>query len=187
VVGVDQHAFYVPEKPLRQYSTFFDTALKKEWQEGKTKEVYMPEDDHDVFNIYLHWLLLGTFPCKDPDTASDPKGFIMLAKIYCLAEKLIDPRCQNAVLDTMVLCHQKERWCPAQTTATTIYEGTPRGSPARKLLVDMHLLRGRKDFLFDEPAHNNHEFLYDLAVAFLNQKSGDKRPELQELNTGVVR
>jgi hypothetical protein len=62
--------------------------------------------------------------------------FVQLARAYVLGEKLIDAKFKNAIIDTFVAVGAKTRYNPIGECVDILYEGTPEGSPARKMVVD---------------------------------------------------
>jgi hypothetical protein len=55
-------------------------------------------------------------------------------------------------------------WYPTKQWVDQAYNGTPEGSPIRRLLVDMHMNHGREDWL---DGKKNVDFLADLAGCLL--------------------
>ena len=63
-VGEDDEmkTFFVHHGLLTQNSSFFTTALKSPWKEAQEQIVELPEDDTDVFELYLQWLYQHKLP-----------------------------------------------------------------------------------------------------------------------------
>jgi hypothetical protein len=74
----------------------------------------------------------------------------MLLKMYCLAEKLIDTRCQNNIINAVVQITRMDNRFPSYINVKVLYDGTPRDSPACKLVVDMYLRSGDTSWLPDD-------------------------------------
>lgn len=51
--------FHIHEEVLRSSSAFFDTALRKQWAEGTSGRVDLPDVDAKAFGIYTEWLYTG--------------------------------------------------------------------------------------------------------------------------------
>jgi hypothetical protein len=62
--------------------------------------------------------------------------FVELARAYVLGEKPIDVKFKNAIIDTFVAVGTAMGYNPIGERVDILYEGTPEGSPARKLVVD---------------------------------------------------
>ena len=127
--------FYVHQKLVcnssgyfRNISKSFDSALSNMWV------VTLPNVEAKTFRAYLHWLYTGNV-----DPISMEKGYTLdLARDYVLGEKIIDPEFQNVSLDRIIQCRETRKECPGHRAVSVIYEGTPKGSPARRLMVDFH-------------------------------------------------
>ncbi|KAK5739077.1 hypothetical protein LTR17_005597 [Elasticomyces elasticus] len=193
VVGPEKSIFYVHEKLLRARSAFFEAALNKEWKEGQDKKVELPEDDASTFGRYIHYLYSGKLAVTQEGTT----GNDLLAWLYVLGEKLIDPAFQDRVIDAIIAGTREgvaddkgvfQRWYPVTEVVDTIYKATPKDSPARRLMVDMHVLKGKATWIeTEQPECNNLEFLVDLAVAMFEKRvvSEQARPEHKLLDSGV--
>lgn len=48
--------FSVHENLIRSSSAFFDAATRGVWKESAARQVLLPEDDPEIFELYLHWL-----------------------------------------------------------------------------------------------------------------------------------
>jgi hypothetical protein len=166
VVGTNGNTYPVHESLICASSNFFQTARKPEWSAGNPGVVDLSDEMPDIFEVYLHWLYFKTFPTIQDQ---DPE-YMELGQCYVLGEKLLDVKFKNAVIDAMsdVLENQPEDdvFIPGPLTIETVYEGTPKGSPARALLVDMWAVKagkfGKADLDECPP-----EFAIDLAKEFL--------------------
>lgn len=103
----------------------------------------------------------------------DVGEYPLLAKLYCFGEKCHDIRFKNTVIDAIIANTNEEdaegtRWYPTDGAVDIIYKGTRPESPARKLVVDLHVKIGNEGWL--EGGLNNHEFLIDLAKGFYKHK-----------------
>jgi len=123
--------FRVHESVLLQ-SPFFANALKPEWVAArKGKPIDLKEEDPDSFAGYVQWLYSHNI-----DTTYNTTKW---AGLYVLGEKLMDATFQDQVLETMAQgCEAKVSY-PTGKAINIIYDGTPEGSPARRLLIDFHV------------------------------------------------
>ncbi|KAK5120537.1 hypothetical protein LTR85_006193 [Meristemomyces frigidus] len=172
-----------------------DSAL---WVEGGaiqvvTRKVELPEDDAASFALYLFWLYSGKIATKQVDGL---ENWDALAGLYIIGEKLVDKAMQDRVIDTFVLATRQERhgeagkglrWFPTKENVDLLYKSLPGSSPARQLMVDMHVLYGAEKWIDrDDLDNNNKEFLADLAVALLARATGASREkEMCEIDDGV--
>lgn len=142
--GDDAITMQIHQDVLSRNSEYFKRVIKPEWAELR--------DDPDVIDMgpthtaeevkcYLHWLYPGTIPTRDFDnqngTKSDPI-WIDLATAYVFGEKILDDRYKRSVLRTFAAVQRDAPDFPCAEAFLIIYDGTPEGSPARRLLVDMY-------------------------------------------------
>ncbi|EMC90829.1 hypothetical protein BAUCODRAFT_333970 [Baudoinia panamericana UAMH 10762] len=154
LIGPKPVTLYVHEKVLVKHSAFFKTALKKQWREGQTRQVKLPDTNPKAFHRYVHWLYNSTITCKHANL-----GLIYsrLIRLYILAEKLLDQECQDRVIDAIVSVMRQKFDDPADPEAARaqefpgnslvnlVYRETPKGSPLRRLMLDAHLFCGNAE------------------------------------------
>lgn len=177
LVGPNEHEIAVHEDFITRSSEFFKAAMKKEWVEGQTRVIRLPEESClETLRCYLSFVYEQKLPTQSLAVGSE--GFVnkpwgTLARLYILGERLLDTEIQHAVIKEMLrLCYLKDnkgsRWFPARETVTKIYDGTPAGSPARRLMVDLHVSHANGNWLkFDD----HPEFLADLSKALIEKVS----------------
>jgi hypothetical protein len=157
------------------YSEFFKAALKKEWIEGQTRTITLLEKCPEVLAHYMSFTY-----SKDLSTKSIPyneqsdfdHSYQLLATLYVYGERFINPTIQKAVIKEIFRLIDVEdisgsSWAPSADEVNIIYRGTLENSPARRLMIDLHLSRGHKGWICEklEPA-----FLVDLAKAFYDRR-----------------
>ncbi|KAK1074594.1 hypothetical protein LTR12_005786 [Friedmanniomyces endolithicus] len=192
VVGADEDVFYIHERLLRSRSTFFEAALYDAWERSQRIELL---DDHpDVFNEYALWLYTGKLAVIMSNGSTD---FDFLAGLFGFGEKIVDDTFQDCVIDAFVAGTRTPspngagvptRCCPPYTTVDIVYKATPKGSPARRLMVELYTLKAGDDSInIEHPEKNNHEFLVDLASSLLKNRSvcQDFEDKHKELNNGT--
>lgn len=144
LVGKDSSArkFVVHEALIVKKSEFFKRAVKKAWNEGGTRPITMPEDDPSVFNLYFDMSYSGIVATKT-SASPDPDEWSRLTRLYILSEKLQNVWAKNRVVSAM---HFYLNDVIAQRlvffgfdSIAELYDGTPSGSPARKLIVDFYI------------------------------------------------
>lgn len=158
-------------------SPFFKKAISGEWQESADRHVKLPEDEPAIFKIYLHFLYTG-------ELALLPVGFEVseehtkLAKLYVLAEKLQDGEAKRTVLQTFLLSSRvgglfSKPYALGPELVHIVYEGTPQGSPMRRLIVDLYTYRAEKTWItkhaeeWEWPA----DFYKELALNLLDKRT----------------
>ncbi|KAK0250423.1 hypothetical protein LTS09_014427 [Friedmanniomyces endolithicus] len=153
VVGAEKRTFHVHETLLRSRSAFFEAALSKEWKEGQARKVELLDDDVRAFEGYSRWLYTGKLAVVKSDQRTD---YELLAMLCGFGEKIIDHRFQNCVLDAIVAGTRinvpkatggVHKEFPGQNTVDRVYKATPKGSPARRLVLDMYTLKGNENWI----------------------------------------
>ncbi|PLB48318.1 hypothetical protein P170DRAFT_448051 [Aspergillus steynii IBT 23096] len=170
VVGVERKVYSVHEQLIRASSVFFDKVMAGEWTESRQRTVQLPDDDPEIFALYVHWLYCGTLPvfCDEPDPAKNDE-YMGLIKAYVLGDKLLDAEFHNAVIDAIVEesrseAQDKHLWFPGEKVIEYAYENTTERAPIRRLLVDMWAIYAKSSWLDDpeESAYLPHTFLLGL-------------------------
>ncbi|KAF2768007.1 hypothetical protein EJ03DRAFT_138188 [Teratosphaeria nubilosa] len=179
-VGAAEKVFKIQETLLRATSTFFDAALSRGWQEGQSKIITLPEDDADTFTAYAHWLYTG-YIATDDNSSHD---FDAQAELFVLGEKLMNTKLRNDVIDIALETARSTEKLPTNCTIDIIYEGTPKGSPARKLMVDIFIACASSEWIDKDPSNANHEFLHELAIGLLDGRQKPKLAEDEPLRLG---
>ncbi|KAK5069444.1 hypothetical protein LTR16_009491 [Cryomyces antarcticus] len=143
--------------------------MKPHWKEAKDRLVELPEDTAEIFGIYIQWLYTKGIASLPEDPSSDSflgEGYSLLASAYVLGEKLQDIAFKNDVVDAIMaesfnLNPNGQRLFPGCHHIKIIYDGTPKSSLARRLLVDICTTLPR-------------DFLVDLAIAQYQHRTNSK-------------
>jgi hypothetical protein len=131
--------------------------------------VKLPDDDPQIFNIYVNWIYhrhVTLYPAQgyfDEDEA--PKYRALAA--YMLSDKLLDDDFNDAVCDALGIALITAKtdgscWVPSVSFVAALYDQTQLASKLRKLFVHDICSYGKNDPRFD-PKYNL-EFLFDCAV-----------------------
>lgn len=102
---------------------------------------------------------------------------VRLCRLYVLGEKYQDARFKNAVVDAIIgKLHDEdeEGWGPTGINVDIIYRDTCEGSPARKLMIDLHMKSGWAGWITNQQVHNQ-EFLKELCAKMLQQRHDERR------------
>jgi hypothetical protein len=150
----DHTDFMAHESFLTARSEFFRRAMNGNWEEATTRVVKLPDDKSDTFGLYLNAIYTGELTTirktreQLATLSHDEFKMHIMAEyqeiflLYVLAEKLQDRVTKNAAI-TAVLAVSRLRsadnyWTtPSVDIVNTVYTGTPRSSPARRLITDM--------------------------------------------------
>ena len=189
LVGPDKHSMIVHASYLARTSEFFASALKKEWTEGQTRIIELDEETPELMAHYLDWLYTTELPtkgCKSFDLESSRVGTNdLLAELYVLGERRLDSQLRDAIITEFIrlrLAFHYASGCQSSQRVSAIniiYHGTPVGSPARRLMVDLSLRSGcPKCYTANDL---DKAFLIDLTQAFFAAVHGPKSLEEQRL------
>jgi len=172
VVGADETEMFALASCLSFHSDFFRAALKKEWAEGQTRIVKLPEEEPGLVATYLDFILGKGLPTDS--TQMDPqngKVYVVLTLLFALGERFLDSTFRNAIIAeiirfTTILSANGSYIYPGVSSINDIYNGTTSASPARRLMVDLYIHAGNTTWVIDalHPA-----FLKDLAEALMLQ------------------
>ncbi|KAF2731071.1 hypothetical protein EJ04DRAFT_418566, partial [Polyplosphaeria fusca] len=153
-VGKDpyQEQFLAHEGTLIKYSEFFKRALSGSWVESDLRIITLPEDDPEIFELFLNYLYTKQLPIqeqKDYTTLTEEeygsqfnRECERVGQIYVMGEKLQSTIVKNAAIFailglTKLRDFKGELFVPNPNMVRDIYEGTPPGNPARRFLVDI--------------------------------------------------
>ncbi|KAK5133028.1 hypothetical protein LTR08_008233 [Meristemomyces frigidus] len=198
VVGSEAAIIFVHEQTIRARSHFFDAALDKRWKEAMDRRIELPDDKADIVQLYCQYLysekiyltptLLKTDVVEGTEILPE---YIKLAELYVFGEKVLDALLKNTVMDAF-LYRMNEKventfYCPCTTVIDTIYQGTMPGSPARQMVLDIHICDGRASWVTLKPEENNKDFLIDLARALLGMARTPKvhMPDMSDIGKGT--
>jgi hypothetical protein len=145
---------------LVRSSEYFKRVLKHEWaslrSDPDTIDMGPTHTASDV-KTYCNWLYSGTIPTRDfddedgaksdyifIDLASPPHPFLhpeltpQQASAYAFGEQIMDQSYKRCVLETLAGVQIGAPDYPCAEAFVIVYDGTPEGSPARRMLVDMY-------------------------------------------------
>ena len=179
----------VHQSVLCSSSEFFRAKAKPEWSNGQAT-VDLRHISEEAFTIYATWAYGGDIVRNgrdlDEEVIPDNKAtqpvkedWQALAEAIALGEELMDKAFEHSVLDVMVYAAgtfsnkevAREVMCHA-LPVQVIYDGTPEGSGARNLILD--IFKRHKDFLEQCDDDLPPEFLKDLAMKLLKGEDKDK-------------
>jgi len=148
LVGPEEQAMVVHGDCLSRYSEFFTAALKKEWREGQSRTIKLPEEtllDMGYYIEHLYGVPLPTHKLKSGPLVLDAEqpSYELLATLYVLGERMLDTYYRNKIIQEFLRLVRFNEYGPSITDSwpgpkavSTIYQGTTEESPARRLMVD---------------------------------------------------
>ena len=180
LIGSEEQPLVAHESYLTKNSEFFEAAMKKEWAEGQTRVIKLPEDDVETMSNYLTFAYSRDLPTSkvakgaSRATVDDWKS---LTRLYVLGERTLDKCIRNAVvreierLSTTPDEKGDTGFMPA-AASNMLFDGTPEGSPIRQMIIDKHVFHGQKACLTgkDHPV-----LILEVARALL-EKASHRQP-----------
>ncbi|KAH6870637.1 hypothetical protein BKA58DRAFT_440178 [Alternaria rosae] len=130
---------------LCKSSEFFQNAVKPEWTTEGERVVNLPEDSAPLVTGYVKWLYHDKITIKlyearkhttEERADEAEKVFILLAEAYVFGEKIIDAKYKNAVIETIIAACEASSWNMGPESVSIAYEGTPPGSPLRRMIAE---------------------------------------------------
>jgi len=168
IVGPEEHEMTAYGSYLSK-SDVFRAALKKEWTEGQTRTIKLPEEKPEIVAQYLDYVLGEGLPTRSTkNDCREGAVYDVLGELYGLGERFLDSQLRNAIIDEIVrftTVGGYPRVYPQDDAINTIYECTTDGSPARRLLVFWFVTNGKENWVTDSLYP---DFLRDLAKASIS-------------------
>ena len=124
--------WHLPKALLIHESSFFAAALSGPFAEAKLNSVTMPDDDPDVFELWIQWLLVADIACEFD---------VLWVKAWILGDKLGCLEFQNLVMIRLLDSHSpfQKAGLIEPSTLRVAYEGSAPGSKLRKWAIDLVL------------------------------------------------
>jgi hypothetical protein len=138
--------------------------FKSGFSETTTSTAYLPEDDPDVFSLFLEWVYghrLTPVTAAAMALPNNSHFFMDRVKLYVFAEKIcLDELCDYTMSNLMSLLQQYER-SPTIQQMREAYEGTAVGSPIRRFMCLSLLFHAKNE---DEDSHWTSKLLSEALV-----------------------
>ncbi|KAI4657952.1 uncharacterized protein J4E78_006342 [Alternaria triticimaculans] len=142
----DTERLQVHRGVLGKSSEFFRRAMKPEWTDRKedSKTLDLPEDSANIVTDYIKWLYDGEIPIgsraaheatHDSSAGEAEKFLAQLARAYVFAERIMDVKYKNALFQAIYTAQNKFGLCMGNESVKIVYDGTPSGSPLRRLIA----------------------------------------------------
>jgi hypothetical protein len=106
--------------------------------------------------------------------------WLALCRLYVLAEYLLDRWAKERIIDGMhgylteILPTEPKHGSPEKVFSAEVvqevYDGTPEGSPLRRLIVDLYAIHGRDVWLKNLKEQLPTDFLYDVTLKMLQAR-----------------
>lgn len=180
-VGPEEQRMTVHEAFLGQDSQFFQAALKEEWMgsAGQSREINLPEEspiDMAYYIEHMYGLAPPTrvFTLKSQCPSSMGPQFELLAELYVLGERRLDPKYQNRIMQEIFRMVHVSDTAPGIECANAIFRGTTTGSPARRMVVD-YAATCLSDYWLDvDREGSDRDFWLDLSKVLIRKVKAAK-------------
>ncbi|KAL8689709.1 MAG: hypothetical protein Q9218_004672 [Villophora microphyllina] len=197
IVGPEEKRFKVHAAHLSQ-SPVFGSMCNGQFREGQNRQIDLPEDDHEIFEVVVQYLYSGDF-CGFEPVASESEEYQdeeadnladkladNLADVYLMAEKYQLEDLQSlAVRKLDRHTDPRERPIAFLLTAQKVYNGIPNSDTAFRGFFKRAILRMRSPESMDEATRNTvnellpgGELLVVDTVAALSAKYHEVREDL---------
>ncbi|KAL9620209.1 MAG: hypothetical protein Q9160_005218 [Pyrenula sp. 1 TL-2023] len=141
-VGRRRKLFVVHQKLICQASKFFERAINESFSKSGTKDIYLPEDDVEFFDVFIHGLyrneLLPKMLFYAIDSDYDPGWKVGLLYYYPMLDRLIvDPSLKIEAINSFMktLIHHGSLKLSI-SVAQSILTGVLGEDPLRQLIPD---------------------------------------------------
>ena len=174
-VGSDQKDYTVHKAMLCERSPFFQGATSGQWLESEEKFVPLPTVEPYIFESWIHALYSGhiditLFSGKDDHSpASYEAMFLDLAKLWVLADMLLDHGLCDHLVDMLINMSLGQRTIPEITTLQYVYVHTAKDSPLRALYCDIWANRCTHTEFEENRDEIPSDLIFTLAKYFLQQ------------------
>lgn len=146
-VGPSEKSFVVHTDVITRQSLYFRAACSDRWLKEGSKALKLPDDDADIFEIYLHWLYSSEVHVGDTEmTLEDEEEYgnevrfdMRCVRLFVLADKLGDVTAANAVSDRIVDNCEETRNLFSKRAVRVAFEQLPQNSPLRRFCIDYYV------------------------------------------------
>lgn len=153
-VGTSQKPFYVHVDLLCDASSFFKAAFTGGFKESSDKTMQLPEDDENIFSLFVDWLYHQRYemlpqPGDDDEDTYDEDDHVVKVrkegdrylsafKVYVLAEKYDVPDLKWLLTKTLFADGGSCRHGPSNASISYLYGHTAQSAGIRRLIADWH-------------------------------------------------
>ena len=127
-----EETFWVHERLICYYSPFFDAACHGEWTESSNKAIELPEDDPDIFALFVQRLYSGD--CAYAYPGSQEIDFEKLVALYAFADKVRMLLLKDEVVDKIIDRIVGGWFSIFVYQVRLVYENTTEDSGLRKMI-----------------------------------------------------
>lgn len=133
-----QRTFHVYEGPLKQYSSYFRTALNGCWLESNERVVKLPQDEPEVFQVFFNYIMSGKLYARLTTDKQIPLHEALTLKVFIFGDTRGVPEVCNAAVDLLFQILIQKGIFPGDSLRY-VYDNTPGHSLLRRFLVEVLL------------------------------------------------
>lgn len=178
--------FIAHESFLTARSEFFRRAMNGNWKEAETRIINLPDDTAKAFACYINYVYTGQLPTTSKTTSELKKLtedkfayhvedlYEIIFSVFVLSEKLQDITTKNAMMEAALATAgligiDGSTRGPSYDVVNAVYNSTPVGSPARRLVTDMWTELSI-EFIFSCFRYLHQGFVEDLGKSLQNAR-----------------
>lgn len=150
VVGSSKVKFSVHKEMLCGVSSFFKSALNGSFREGREQTITLPEDDPDIFDLFVQWLYTKNYEIQGSDGRLDQTFYTEAVQLYCLADKYDVSTLRSHIHQAFDGKMMQRASPPTREDAAALYDGTNPGAPLRSYLLGWWMYRTKLDYFLEE-------------------------------------
>jgi hypothetical protein len=136
--------------------------------------VILARESVETVSVYLHWLYTGLF--------SDILGTKVLAESYLFGERIKDTSYKNAVLKEFAGSLETSKTSELEEATQIIYEGTAKGSKARRFIVDLAINQACPEWKFMLSSCSKDLLVDILEVLLKDRTASNAQPWLIDIS-----
>ena len=162
-IGLNKAPALVHKDILCNASKVFQTAFQSQFKEGQEQTMNLPDDDPDLFDIFIQCLYRGTYSNPESEAVEDEP-----IRLYILAEKYQVRLLKNSIIDLYYLAAKNHSKSPSFAMLEKAYAQTSPKCGLRKFFADWHIWGPKHDLQIQDSS--TQDFLRrqpDITIDFL--------------------
>ena len=160
-----QESFVIHKELISYYSVFFRSCTNGHWLESGTGVVNLPDDDVELFKIFVQWLYTQLIVLND----KQKNHYRVIIDLFILVNKLQCSELQNATLDFLYRRFSETNTLYPPTDIYYVWENTTNNSSLRRYLVDLYVYDSQIDHVVESQEHYPSEFMKEVLKGFVKR------------------
>jgi len=145
-IGKSKQRFHVHKRLLGDKIPYFKNMFESGFQESIDQTATLPEDDPEVFALFIQWIYGNAFK-KPTNVTEDSPSTFRLVQVYAFAEKISLPILMDYTMTYIISRFVKNKIMPSIDTVCEAYRTTHQDSKLRLFgsrYLSFAILRGKK-------------------------------------------